>query len=203
MIVGIGHRSRHGKDTFANYLVDALSRRMLRVKKQPWAWKMKEVVADLYGLKPPEFYDTPQGESYRNIKIPSLDMTPVELWIKTGEAFRSVDPDTWVDYVVKMSKRFDVIVCPDTRNYNEIDKCNYKIKVCNPRIPNRQGASIDDRLQDYDKWDYIVLNTGGLSELRAEAEKVSEIIYEQCRPLELPSAMRDRRRDDRARPGAA
>ena len=75
-IIGLGHYSRTGKDTFANALVQDItdrSRGNTRIKKIPFAWKLKQICHDLYawdGLREPEFYDTSEGEKFRDIKLP-------------------------------------------------------------------------------------------------------------------------------------
>jgi hypothetical protein len=176
MIIGIGHRSDHGKDTFANYLCDnmRLLNPKLKVKKLSWAWKLKDICQQLYGhlgLMDADFYDTDEGRKLRNIPLQKINLTPVEIWIKVGTpAIREqVWEDTWLEWVVAQSKLVDIIVCADTRFPNEISRCDYKIKVHNPDKPDRDGLSVDHHLANYMSWDRIIINDKTKDHLNREA----------------------------------
>lgn len=132
-IIGIGHYSRTGKDTFANALVKNLKhhRPELRITRTGFARKLKEIAFELYhwaGVMPPEFYETAEGEVARNVRLPQLASdifpdgpTPVELWINLGtDAMRdNVYPHTWRDYLLKGTTDCDVLIITDTRFLNE------------------------------------------------------------------------------------
>jgi len=191
-LIGIGHRSDHGKDTLANVMVSTLQESGLRVKKIPWAWKLKDICYQLYahfGLREPEFYETPEGRSVRNVKLPDINLTPVEIWIKVGTpAIRdNVWDSTWVDYLrlSNESKTYDVIVAPDTRFYNEIDVCDYTIKLTNPRIPNREGESVDEILKNYNGWHFNMENDTTLGDLEAKGRMLATLLLKQPRLLAL------------------
>jgi hypothetical protein len=179
MLIGIGHRSRHGKDQFAAYMVQYLNAVYpeLSVRKLSWAWKLKDVCHQLYGhlgLKPPEYYETEPGISEREIKLPRINKTPVEIWIDMGTpAVRDqVWDNTWLDWVQHQSSLYDIVICPDTRFTNEALACDYTIRVYNPRIPNRTGKTADNHLEGYE-FDYNVINDMGLSELRGQAYQLT------------------------------
>lgn len=175
MIIGIGHRSGHGKDTFANGLIDGmrLLKPDLKVRKLSWSWKLKDVCQQLYGhlgLMDSAFYDTDEGRLLRNIKLPEINLTPVEIWIKVGESLRNhVWERTWLEWVAAQKEHIDIIVAADTRKHLELTICDYKIKVHNPRIPNREGLSIDHELEDYLGWDRIIINDKTKDHLNREA----------------------------------
>jgi len=124
-IIGLGHYSRTGKDTLANMIVDHCSDLGVKAKRVSLAWKLKQVCHELYGwagLREPEFYDTKEGEGYRELKIRALDMTPVEIWVAFGTpAVRDKVYDrTWIDYVLQTDHECDVLVVPDIRYPNEV-----------------------------------------------------------------------------------
>jgi hypothetical protein len=184
ILIGIGHRSDHGKDTVANYMIEWLGfmRPDLEVKKLSWAWKLKDVTHQLYGylgLREPEFYETPEGRALRHVKLPCINLTPVEIWIKfaTDGVRNQVWDRTWVEWVRAHSLDYDVIICPDTRFHNEIEVCDWTVKVHNPRKPPMQGASSDEYLAGYDGWDFTITNDLGLSELRGRAFDLANHLF--------------------------
>lgn len=132
-IIGLGHYSRTGKDTFANTLIGMLRimNPELRVQRGSFAYKLKQIAFELYhwaGVMPPEYYETPEGEIARTVRLPLLASdifpegpTPVELWINLGtNAFRdNVYPHTWRDYLLKGTQDCDVLVVTDCRFLNE------------------------------------------------------------------------------------
>lgn len=181
MLIGIGHRSRHGKDTFARYLVKELLALGIQAKKMSWAYKGKLMCYELYkhyGLQPPEYYDTLIGQQDRNVPLPGIAKSPVEIWIDFMNAVRKhVDPGTWCNYLLAEAKAFDgVTVVADTRLPLELPHCDLRIKLVNPRIPNRTGKSIDDVLADYDGWNLVVYNDGTLLELAVKAQDLANDI---------------------------
>lgn len=173
MLIGIGHRSGHGKDTLADFIVKHLQIKypQRRIFKYPFAWKIKQIAFDLYkqhGLREPAFYETPQGRALRDIKLPVLNLTPVEIWIKIGTpCFREqIYAGTWTDYVFELSReRGVIIVAPDVRFPEEHTKCDHLVHCINPRVPNREGLSVDEVLEDFNGWSYTILNNGTLEDL--------------------------------------
>lgn len=186
-VVGFGHRSRHGKDTAGKFLDTHLRVKCpkLRVKRINFADKLKAICFDLYnwaGVKRGVHYDNYPLD--RNIIIPALGMTVVDLWVSVGEKMREVFPTTWLDFVTKADHQADVVIICDVRHPNEAntivehpnDWCLYK--VLNPRIPNREdtpGAkSIDAMLKDYDRWHDTILNDGELADLNQKMDILSD-----------------------------
>jgi hypothetical protein len=178
-VVGIGHRSGHGKDTLANYVVHFL-REMLpekRVVKRSWAWKLKDISYQLYahlGLQPGEFYETDEGRKLRNIKLPLIDLTPVEIWIRIGSrAIRDKVWDfTWVEWH-KNNTAADIVITADTRFPLEIPYCDLTVLCTNPRVQNREGESVDDELAHFHDWNYQIFNRGSIADLGNKALKLS------------------------------
>lgn len=171
MLIGLGHRSGHGKDTFAVMVQEILGPDKCQII--PFASRLKEVSCILYGhlgLREEAYYNTEEGRIARNRPLPEINLTPVEIWVKVGESIRNgVWHPTWLS-LVKKSAKDKIIISPDMRHFNEAEVCDLRIKVINPRIPNREGASIDDNLEDYSGWDYFIYNGDGLDRLRLKAE---------------------------------
>ncbi len=189
-IIGLGHYSRVGKDSFANALVRELTDRGIRAKKLPFAWCLKQVAHQMYawdGLKEPEFYETPEGEPSRDIRLPTLQMTPVDVWVRLGtHAVRNNVYDlTWVDYVLKTDHGVDVLIIPDVRFPNEVRRIRehggHLIKVVRPGYGPRLTVA-DLSLINYRGWDNVVGEDGSLDTLHTWAHFYSLIINEN-KPL--------------------
>jgi len=187
-IIGVGHRSGHGKDTFANFFVEHFNNLFkdtlhgLKIRKLSWAWKLKDACFQLYkhlGLREPEFYETDEGRKLRNIKLPCIGLTPVEIWIKFGSyGVRDHVWDlTWVEWVKHNNTDVDVIINGDTRFPVEIPYCDFTIKIVNPKIPNREGVSVDDKLAHYLSWNLIVMNDGTKEDLSDKAKQVCHQLF--------------------------
>lgn len=185
LFIGLGHYSRTGKDTFANTLIEELKREAphLRAIKRPFAWKLKQVTYDLYawaGVMPPEHYETPEGAKDRDVVLPALGMTPVELWVAFGtKAVRNqVYQATWRDSVLKTKHDADVVIIPDVRFPDEAEAIKETggllIKIV--RLGYGPRKTVADRmLLNYDGWDYVLGNLGLLA-LKGDAWRFAKWI---------------------------
>ncbi len=186
LVIGLGHYSRTGKDTFANYLIALLGKHapQVRVLKRSLAWKLKQVTHELYawaGIQPPEHYETREGEKDRDIVLPALSMTPVEVWVAFGtKAVRNnVYDRTWLDYLFKTDHQCDVLIVPDIRFPNEADAIpatgGFSVKVVRPGYGPRKTVA-DRALMGYDGWDYVIGAEGTMSSLRCWAARFAHYI---------------------------
>lgn len=181
-ILGLGHYSRTGKDTFANAVVGWVQvHTKLKIQKRSFAWKLKQICHELYGwdgLREPGFYDTPDGEKYRDIKLPTIGKTPVEIWVAMGTpAVREqVYQPTWIDYLLKSDLGLDVLVVPDVRFPNEVaavqDAGGTLIKIVRPGYGPRNTVA-DQALMGFNDWDYVFGEHGDINQLRNEAETIA------------------------------
>jgi hypothetical protein len=171
--IGLGHYSRTGKDTLANFIVSDLRKAGFSAKKISLAWKLKQIAYELYswaGMREPEFYDTEEGAPYRDRQL-AFGMTPVQIWVALGTpgVRENVYDRTWIDYVLKTDHPYDVVVVPDIRFPNEIaafrDEGAILAKVTRPGVEPRNTVA-DLALTYYEDWDTIVYNDGSLSDLQ-------------------------------------
>lgn len=180
-IIGIGHYSRTGKDTFANYLLEAVHELnpQYRMRKQSFAWRLKQVTHELYGwagLCEPAFYETVEGSKARHVKLPDLGLTPVEIWVKFGtDAVRNqVYGRTWIDCTLKGQTDCDALIIPDVRFPNEIEAIRELggtlIKVVRPGHGPLPTVA-DQALIGWAGWDFVIGGSGNLAEL---AQRASE-----------------------------
>jgi hypothetical protein len=199
LFIGLGHYSRTGKDTFANYLIDALSKRAPRLKviKRSFAWKLKQITYELYawaGMQPPEHYETKSGEKDRDAMLPALGMTPVQLWVAFGtKAVREqVYQGTWLDYLLKTKHDADVVIVPDCRFPNEADAISVAggvtIKIVRPGYGPRKTVA-DRALLGYTGWDYVLGDRGSIKGLDQQAQPFADwITGNGPRPRQTPEA---------------
>jgi hypothetical protein len=191
VIIGLGHWSRSGKDTFANALIDILHEMdsTLRVGRRSFASKLKDVTHQLYGwagLQDEAYYNDPATEHERDVVLPALGMTPVEMWVKFGTpAVRDQVYDaTWVDYLLKTDHGLDVMIIPDVRFSNEVkairDAGGHLIKVVRDGYGPKMTVA-DLALIYYTGWDNVIGDrpptlADGIKNLRAWAAKYASRI---------------------------
>lgn len=178
IIIGIGHYSRVGKDTLANSILKSLEEQgvagaALNAAKGSFAWKLKKVCHDLYGwagLREPEFYETPDGEKLRDVLLPAIGKTPVEIWVAVGNVMRdAVYPKTWIDYLLKSDLGLDVLIIPDVRYRNEVEAVReaggHLVKVVRPGIAPKQTVA-DQALWGWYGWDNVLGMGGDIRDLQ-------------------------------------
>lgn len=200
VIIGFGHYSRTGKDTLANYILRSLQEYDPRIRagKIPFAWKLKDVAHQLYGwagVREASFYDTPEGEPFRDIELPELEMTPVELWVALGTpAIReNVYDATWIDYVLRTDHGLNVLLVPDVRFPNETEAIKAAggtlVKVVRPGKGPRKTVA-DRALLGYTGWDNVVGEAGSLSDLERWANQYARWAIRQLSGEGLPPITR-------------
>lgn len=170
-IIGFGHRSSVGKDTSANFLDQALRELSsdFRVKRIGFAYKLKEVTFDLFkftGIKEPIHYENHRED--RSKIIPELNCTIVDIWVDVGEKMREIYGPIWIENTLHQED-IDFLIITDIRHPNEVQAIKELggsiYRVVNPRVPRREGKSIDDYLADYNGWTADILNDGTLKKL--------------------------------------
>lgn len=188
MIIGLGHRRRVGKDTFATFLLDALHRlpSTKSVKIVGFADLVKDVCYRLYkqhGLMPGSFYETEEGVALRDVVLKGINMSPRTIWIKFGtDAVRdNVYYDTWLDATLHDCPRGkgEHSIIKDTRFPNEGDAIlatgGIVCKVTRSSA-QRSNDVADTALESYTKWSGIIQNHKGLPELVEKAKKLAKYI---------------------------
>jgi hypothetical protein len=172
-IIGLGHRSRMGKDTVATLLHAALKldHGKLKVKTVSFASKIKSICHELYGwagVKDEQHYENYPED--RATIIPYFGHDVVTLWIKFGTpAIREqVHQNTWVDYIINTNHKCDVLIVKDVRFYNEadpiIDAGGWVYKIHNPRVPYRDSVA-DNALEDYPRFTGTLINDSDIKHL--------------------------------------
>ncbi len=198
IVIGFGHYSRTGKDSVANYFLECLSeyKSSMRAIKRSLAWKLKQTCFELYswaGVMPPEHYETKEGEEDRELFLPALQMTVVELWVAFGtKAVRNnVYDRTWLDYLLKSNLSTDVLIVPDVRFPNEADAIKaaggVTIKIVRPGYGPRKTVA-DRALLGYDGWDYVLGDGGTMESLNLAARPFAAwAAGEADQPIQTPA----------------
>lgn len=172
-IICISGKARHGKDTFAGFLADALERRGQNVVIFHYADLLKFIAKQYFG------WDGTKDEAGRTILQ------------KLGtDIVRERDPNFWVDYAVRLfsvfSEEWDYVLIPDTRFPNEIKHIrhagfnqvlHYEIfrgeNFDNGLTEEQKNHPSETALDDVEA-DHYICNFWGLEELRMEAEHTAE-----------------------------
>lgn len=184
IIVAFGHRSRVGKDTSAKLLETALRLRGVKTKKVSFAGKLKQaahVVFGWAGLQDANYYETEEGAAARQVKLPIIDKTPVEIWVEFGNKIREIFPDTWVNSVLLTEyPKVDVLIVTDLRFPNEGDKINdldgITVWVRRPDVPLLDTVS-DKALVGWDGWKVELDNDGTLRDLNGKILDLANLVH--------------------------
>lgn len=172
IVIALGHRSRTGKDTLAKFLKNRIIEvnPKLDVKICGFADKLKEACQLIYGwagVKSGQYYEEHPEE--REIIIPQIGKSVVQLWIDFGEHGRIYDPMMWVRPMFE-NPNTDVLIIKDLRNLIECDFVDMydggKYKIEKSDVPHRPN-SIDDNLANYENWTDVFKNDGDLNALYA------------------------------------
>jgi len=170
-ILAFGHKSRTGKDTATKLLIEYINNEYpnLVVKRRAFADTVKEVSYQCYksqGLQPRSYYDIhPEA---RSIKLPRLNMDPVEIWVAIGNKIREIYPETWVDIALDCSA--DIVIISDLRYTNEVNRIHQlggkcvKIERADAIIRNTVA---DNALNNYQGWDGIIQNNTNKEDFKA------------------------------------
>lgn len=175
-----------------------MKERKVTAKKVSFAWKLKQICFELYewaGLHEPEFYDTPEGEKLREVKLERLrsedrpeGLSPRDIWIYMGtNAVREhVYQKTWLNYVLQTDFDVKVVIIPDVRFPNEAngikDNGGILIKVVRPGYsPDERSVpdhlNPDKALLTYNDWDYVLGASGDIRDFGEQATQFADWIY--------------------------
>lgn len=170
-IFALGHRRYVGKDTAARFLINhiRLEHRGKQVQKISFATKLKATVYDLFkdfGVKPTEFYE--QNPAEKETLIPDLGISVRDLWIRFGNQLRDYKSDIWIHHAFVYNTA-PILLVPDLRYIDEAaavrERGGVLIRIDRPDVPQYDDIA-DSGLTNYENWDYIIHNTGDLSDLQ-------------------------------------
>lgn len=191
LIVGLGHRKRVGKDTFANMLDCELQRRGYRVYKIAFARAMKAMTHSMFqwaGLMDEYYYEVNPEE--REEVLPILGLTPRQIWIRFGNAMRSIDENIWIAHLrlmmddcrnltVRDATKPIAFIITDVRFPNEAEAVKHwggkLVKIMRDFAP-RSDDPAECALDGYPGWDRYVTNNTSIDDLLSKARRVVEYL---------------------------
>jgi hypothetical protein len=196
MIIGISGKARSGKDTFAGMLSGVLNKEAyppyvmmgfaneLKLRCQAafdlsyeQLWGEDKEVPDKRYPKPKEFFEHAAIEATAGMEV-GWYWTAREIMQNYGAFYRSIDNEFWIKNLYKVieQKEYTNVVITDARYINEadfiIDRRGYVIRVERENkddVHNMEHPS-EIELDDYNRFDFTVVNNWGLEEL-TEASK--------------------------------
>lgn len=187
LIIGIGHKKRSGKDLFASYLQEELLQ-YGRVTKRSFADPIKEIaysIFSMYNLGDKDFYEKNPEE--RKAPLEGIGKTPRQLWIELGSAVRSIHEGVWIDMMFGFGNELHppiAMIIPDVRFPKEVEAVKSRGGIL-IKVKRDSTDYVDDEadcaLDDFNGWDYILLNNGDNKfALKLQAKRLAGEIYRKC-----------------------
>lgn len=179
MILAFGHESRVGKNTAQRIALGELAKMHLSPVPTSFAEPLKQFCAKVFaphGLMGGDYYELVPGA--REVVLPRLGKTPVQVWVDVGQAMRKVYPNVWVDLTMHaidhaLNDGMRSVVISDLRFVNEAQAIRevggWCVKIVRPG-QKKQGS--DSEIPANFKWNAVIENTGTLQEF---AEKVRQV----------------------------
>lgn len=177
-IFAFGHESRAGKDTAASFLIQHIraTRRKVSCIKKGFASKLKNIAFQMYawaGMMDEDYYE--QYPVQRDIILPKIGKTPVEIWIELGTTVgRAIYPLTWIEEA--FHERCDYLIFKDLRFMNEFEAVEARggkvIRIDKPGLILRDSIA-DKQLRGIEKiWHGVIVND---SDFKTLYNKVVEV----------------------------
>jgi hypothetical protein len=176
-IIAFGYQKGSGKDTAGKFLDILLRANNIKSCRASFADKLKDIAFQLYGwagLKRGIYYETHRDQ--KEVVLPTLGLSPRDIWIQVGNKLREVYQDTWIDFVLQ-GTHCDVAIITDLRFPNE----GYKllelgatlIEMRRPGIEvGTDPAEVD--LIGWSRWNYLIHNDGSLSDLNSKIKTIAD-----------------------------
>lgn len=188
LIIGLGHASRQGKDTFADAFCSYADEHYpdLSVARHSIAWELKRFCYELFrhqGMRPASYYEGRAGDELRKKRLPLLgNRTPVDVWCYVGQTLRAFHASVWIDRLFDhMDRGADITVITDIRFDNEIKEIRGRggevWKISRPELPPLPTEA-DQALLYFDGWDYTC-ETNDIDELRIAACGCAESVCDR------------------------
>lgn len=196
ILLGLASKARHGKNTFATYLIEAFEKEHNKVFIEgAFAESLKSMCKDYFDLSEEQLWgDEKEMPDQRYPKsVQSTDdssilyWTPREIMQSMGSFFRFIDHDFWIKVLdKKINVLNDVnVIITDVRYSNEceyIKENGVLIKIVRDGAAEIHGmdheseTSLDSKPSDY--FDIVINNSGSLEDLRIAAFNTARIILE-------------------------
>lgn len=157
IVVGISGSKRHGKSTAANCLRDRFGFKVIS-----FADTLKNVCSEAFGIDRHLMEDGPHRELELD-SVPGWSIRKILQHVGT-EMFRSEWPSIWIDRWEQKAKMEALVVVPDVRFQNEVDKIktfrnHMLILVQNPNVEVGDQHASETGFQSF-SFDAVISNDG-------------------------------------------
>lgn len=174
LIIGLSGKKYNGKDTVADYLVANHY-----FKKFSLATPVKDITMLAFGLDEEQVYNPLYKDAMLN-HYPHK--SPRQLMEYVGNKFREEFPTIWIENLrnrmLQDKSKFCVIA--DIRFPNELELCDYVIRVEREGLSTNTSTAISETALDNHKFDYYVKNeTNNLNNTYAQAENIIQEILKK------------------------
>lgn len=165
-------------------------------KHSPWrvdrfAKKLKQIVAILVGCEPSDleseaFKNTYLGKEWINTNsiISEYDITKpptirqILQWVGTEAMRKVIHDDIWINATLGSLKSDDKVIIADTRFPNECYAIQRKggivVRIIRPGKVSTSTHISEIALNDFQDWDYIIMNDGTIDDLRVKVRTMLE-----------------------------
>lgn len=174
LIIGMSGKKYNGKDTVADYFVTNHY-----FKKFSLATPVKDITMCAFGLDEEQVYNPLYKDALLN-QYPNK--SPRELMEYVGTKFRQEFPTIWIENLRRrmMSDDNKFCVISDIRFPNELELCDYVIRVEREGLAVNNSTAISETALDNHKFDYYVKNeTNNLNNTYAQAENIIQEILKK------------------------
>ena len=162
MLIGLSGAARSGKDTLADYLIQNYG-----FTKVAFADELKLLCASNFNLSSEQLYgNLKEAKDYRYKK------SPREILQATGQFYRSIDIDFWVDKCINkllLNKKYVITDCRLSNEYAAIKTLNGKIIRINRDSDLRGYVANSNDISETDlnnhNFDLTIENNGTLIDL--------------------------------------
>ena len=191
VFISISGKAGSGKDTFADLLEVALINK-IKFKREAFANKLKLVCSALTSLPIDTFF----YRDKKNMILPDYGITIRELLQKIGDELRKVDNGIWINALSSSLRKYKGnYIITDARYLNEIEFIKslggITIKIERPfhtddSITNELSKHpSENEFEEYDSFNFTVINDKDLKNLKIMAEKVADEIWNKVGNLAL------------------
>jgi len=188
-VIALGCSSRVGKDTCVDFMVQGVKKQLYAaitchydlpfrsVKKCSFSSHLKDAAQMLfgvYGLQPWAFYDREENQHLRDVKLPTCNLSPVEIWIGFGDKIREIYANVFADNGVLRLPRDQFSIFTSLRFMSEVEAVRslggWCVKV--ERVPSPPPRALDRKIPPDFEWDAVIVNDGDLETLKERAVQV-------------------------------
>lgn len=175
----IGHKKRHGKDTFA----EMLQRHLPNSKVLSFAYPMKDIMADTAGITIAELEEIKNNDKEARIQLQKFGSNKMKDYF--GQ-------DVWRNLLMKRAEECDeeYIIVSDFRFPVEVIEGATTVKIYRPQIESEDSHESETALDDFD-FDVVIKNDSTLDELDTIAKHFADDILHPIEPAKQTSNIDD------------